>query len=75
MPAKRRTSKSKRFPVTPEAAARWREAGPDAIAERCICDDELAEALGLQPLLAMSDDDLAELRAALNEAAGIAHAD
>lgn len=75
MPIKRRLAKGRTFRVTPEAVARWREVGPAAMDGTCILDDELADALGLHALLAMPDEDLAELRAALDEAAEARHAD
>lgn len=46
VPLKGRLSKSKQFRISPEAVARWREVEPAAIVPPCICDDELADALG-----------------------------
>ena len=72
MPIKQRRVKARPFRVSPAAAARWRAVGPDALTSVCIVDDELAELLGLDPLIAMPDMDA--LRAALDEAGG-SHAD
>ena len=70
MPLKRRRAKAQLFCVTSEAAVRWRKVGPGAMNKVCIADFELAELLGLEPLLAMSDADLTALRDALDAAGG-----
>ena len=71
MPFKRRLSKARQYRISPAAAARWREVGPEAIPGRhYIADDELAELLGMHPLLARAPDDAAALIAALDNAAG-----
>ena len=73
MPIKQRRAKVRPFRISPEAAARWRKVGPGAIDNVCILDDELAELLGLDSLLAMHNADLMALRDAL-DAAGGSHA-
>ena len=65
MPA-RRTGKRRAIKVSAEAVARWREVGPNAMTDVCICDDRLAELLGLDALLAVPTKELAELKAALD---------
>ncbi len=72
MPIQRRTSKHRRFVPSEAALPRWKEIGPDAIAETCIVDEHLADLLGLLPFIAMPPADIAELRAALDE--GVNHA-
>lgn len=70
MPIKRRLSKDRAFKITPEAARRWREIRPASIDGVCIVDDELADALGLPALIAMRDEDLEPLTAALDDTTG-----
>jgi hypothetical protein len=66
LPVKRRITKHRAVCVSPEAVARWREVGPDAIPGwRYIADGVLADLLGLSPLLALSPTEQAALRAGL----------
>ena len=69
MPVKRRQSKRRTFSVSPEAVARWRKVGPDALGWNHVGDEVLADMLGVPVLCAIASDDMAELRAAL-EAGG-----
>ena len=68
MPIKRRSAKSRAFRVTPAAVSRWRAVRPHGIGDVCIEDAELGELVGIPALLAMREDDLQELYAALEEA-------
>lgn len=70
MPVKRRASKSRRWRITPEAAARWSEVRPDGLSDNCIDDDALAELVDWPVLVAMPPGELQELRDALEEAIG-----
>jgi hypothetical protein len=55
MPAKRKRTISRGFPVSPEAVKRWQEIRPAGIERRgpgaMLIDDELADALGLPTLV------------------------
>ena len=65
MPVKKRAEKARRFKITPEAAARWHEVKGWALGRNHVADDALAEALGVPVLLAIPDDEMAEIRAGL----------
>ena len=70
MPVKRRLSKVREFHVTPTAVRRWREVGRAGLGPVTIDDDELAEALGLLPLIAYGNEAIDRLAAELDAAAG-----
>ena len=65
MPARPRRQK-RTLKVSSAAIARWQEVGPSALTPVCVADDVLAELLGLDALLAVPTDEMAELRAALD---------
>ncbi len=80
MPMKRRAQKGRRYRISPEAAARWREVrphglyfgggGPGRLPADFIDDQELGELLGRPALLAMAPGDAQELYDELEEAIG-----
>ena len=66
MPLKKRFAKRRSVRVSPEAIARWREVGPDAIPGwHHIADAVLADLVGIPPLLALTPQQEAALRAGL----------
>ena len=70
MPIKRRAAKAKKFTISDEARAIWREGRGEKICifsdqSGVICDERLAAALGLQAFIAMPN--LRELAKQLSE--------
>jgi hypothetical protein len=69
MPVKRKKQKQRKIAVPHEARILWRKLGPGALGPCTVDDVELARLLGVEPLLAVSEAEMAEIRAGL-EAGG-----